>query len=186
MSVSRYFSLPAWKTITENTSSSHVIDQIARSPALRAMCTRALEALEEATKPLTKSNVRVILTQLSVIYGNPYSDELTIKKAVDIYFQALEDQSYGAVIEAAKDFVKTDETFFPKPGQLLKLARKHSQPIHAAIYRAKEALKRPEPASRSAEKKRRQDIEEAEREGLFAPLPFAKSTNHDSDDSNWI
>lgn len=126
--------------------SHDAVDGILASPALHAEVTAALPALMAARDasmvPAAPTDVFAIIGRRFATYPQPERSDAEWAAFWDDYYDALQGVPLEALGAAMRAWVKTDEQFLPKPGQLRKLADAQPNPALIAAHRARLAAER--------------------------------------------
>jgi hypothetical protein len=166
-----------WALLTEGDDAGKALFALSRNVALREEAARILPSLEGAKEPTTREEFARTMAAQKLVYGiGEMAPEAWIT-SMEIYFEALKDFSAEALRDAFLRWGRGEDMkdsamaqFFPKPAQLVMLARKSKAEIYVAAYRARKALDQVEREGPAwTPERKRQERQKMIEQGLLTP-----------------
>ena len=128
-----------WRLLTAKESTREIAPKIAADPALVAEAREVAAALGVRQTPAGRAVVCAMLMPLVSIYGLPERSEIEWTAFWLLYGEALHVLPREALAEAIV-LHNREGKYFPKPGELFKLATPMAERIRVAAWRVKQAL----------------------------------------------
>lgn len=127
-----------WKRLVEADDADHAARSIARNPALKAEVAQVAPRLAEWAKPAEPDRIMRKLVELAPIYGIGDRSATEWGVLFRAYLEALAPLPFES-IEVACTLWNREASYFPKPGELFKLAEGSANRLRLAAWRARKA-----------------------------------------------
>ncbi len=124
--------------MTSNEPTYQLIDNLKRDKIIVGECMAAIPVLEKTLAPAPQQSISQMLTELALIFGNPWDDKQAATMAMRLYIEALGDLPAPALVYARDEYIRT-KTFkvFPLPAELRAFGLNYIAPLRMALFRAK-------------------------------------------------
>jgi len=136
-----------WTLLTQVQGTGIAVEEIAKTPALRAEANAIVAELEAAKEKVDRVDFVRTMGRQKIVFGLGSWSATEWSQALSIYFDALADFSAVAIEEAFSRWHRGEgmsdpgmAQFFPKPAQLVALATKARAEIWVAAHRARQAV----------------------------------------------
>ena len=149
--------------LTEGEDATKAVYALTKNPAMREEAERSLAALHAAKFPTNREEFAMLMGEQRIIFGITDMAPAMWTSSLEIYFEVLKEFSSATLRDA---FVRWNRgegmkdpamgQFFPRPAQLVDLAKKSKADVWVAAYRIDKALRqiKSDGADWTAERKR--------------------------------
>ncbi len=124
-----------WQLLASGASQN--IEEIASTPSLLEECRSCVRSLEVIAEPAGAQMVSRVLAPLVLVYG--LGEQSQSPKFWKVYNDVLADFPRIALERASTEWAKIGR-FFPKPAEVLELAKPQADALKQAAYRARAAI----------------------------------------------
>lgn len=136
-----------WTLLTEGDDSGKAVFALRKNLALFDEAKAVLPALERAKEPISRMRFAAMMVEQRAVFGLPDMEPGEWAAALEGYFAALAEFSEEMIRDAFTRWNRGEDMkdpamgqFFPKPAQLVFLAKKSKAAVWSAAYRIRKAM----------------------------------------------